>query len=357
MRSVGLFPILFVCLTVSACSEESSDRLASSPAQPDTLPIALPPVDLHASDSVFVSEPSALTVFRDHYLVADAGSSSILVFRRDGGLERRVGRRGKGPGEFIAPAAMIQADDSTLAVVDAALQRITLFGPDFSPRGTLPAPGPAMSVAAANDAFLLGAQEIVSRTSVARVRRADSTVERMGTLPRALVDHAQLAASYPFSMVTATPRGVVVGFMGSDWIHRLNASGAPVDSVRPTSRLRRGVPADLVQRLEKSTAPANEAASTSLLAALAPLSGGGVGMIHVDYVIDGPSVSGKAYFSSLTDDLKDDCRDIVIPLAKDTRPMFAFHGDTLFVVQNAILEAQRVETRVTGFRLDRCVKH
>jgi len=77
-------------------------------------------------------------------------------------------------------------------------------------------------------------------------------------------------------------------------------------------------------------------------------------MVHMDFVVHGPAVTGKAYFSALDADLRPLCRDVVVPLERDTRPMSAFRGDTLFVVQNRVTAASVVTTMVSSFGVAGC---
>lgn len=87
--------------------------------------------------------------------VADALSHDVRVFSPAGRLERTIGRRGRGPGEFENPVAMGFLGRE-LWVSDGALQRIVFFGPDGRPDSTANLtqppptgfyPGPASAVA------------------------------------------------------------------------------------------------------------------------------------------------------------------------------------------------------------------
>jgi hypothetical protein len=48
----------------------------------------------------------------------------------DGGLVENIGRRGEGPGEFMAATLLLPAGDSVL-VFDKQIQRMTVIGPDL----------------------------------------------------------------------------------------------------------------------------------------------------------------------------------------------------------------------------------
>lgn len=66
-------------------------------------------------------------------VVPSAGDHEIRVFDRSGTLVRRLGRQGRGPGEFerVGPA---WAHGDTIEVFDIALQRITRFPPNGEPQ-------------------------------------------------------------------------------------------------------------------------------------------------------------------------------------------------------------------------------
>lgn len=58
--------------------------------------------------------------------VAQSHEATVVVLESDGTLVRRIGRRGQGPGEFLAPAGLGWLGD-TLWVVDAASRRVSYF--------------------------------------------------------------------------------------------------------------------------------------------------------------------------------------------------------------------------------------
>lgn len=62
-----------------------------------------------------------------HILVADASEAHIKVFRPTGGLLQIIGRKGKGPGEFVEPRLLSLSRDGRLHVMDTGLSRITVF--------------------------------------------------------------------------------------------------------------------------------------------------------------------------------------------------------------------------------------
>ncbi|HSG09951.1 MAG TPA: hypothetical protein VLA36_16445 [Longimicrobiales bacterium] len=64
--------------------------------------------------------------------VLNAGTAEVRIFSADGRHRATLGRRGGGPGEFMAPGGLHPWSGDSLAVWDARGRRITVFGPDGS---------------------------------------------------------------------------------------------------------------------------------------------------------------------------------------------------------------------------------
>jgi len=315
------------------------------------------PIRLESRDSAFVAEPSALAISATAIYVADAGSNSVFEYDRTGAMIRRIGRKGKGPGEFVSTSSMALVGDTMLAVNDPALTRVSLYAigrHEFT--RTLSLPGLSLGIAASGDTLLVGLQDVSKRTSLARFVLRDSSMQQLGPIPASILDNPQIAASFPFGVTAAANVGYRVGFLGSNVIYHVNENGALIDSVVPTIRHRRGVPDNLAERLAKAGgSPELEAGSTSSLVTLARLPDGRTALVHMDFTIERTSVTGKAYLSTISADGKSSCIDYLIPLADDTRPMFAIHLDTLFVVQNNVQQkSSAVETTVAAVKIPVC---
>lgn len=77
-----------------------------------------------------ISRPTAIEVLPNAKIAAlDVKLNKVLLFNPDGSLDHTFGRRGKGPGEFVAPRAL-QVRGSTINVIDVALQRVNQFNLD-----------------------------------------------------------------------------------------------------------------------------------------------------------------------------------------------------------------------------------
>lgn len=63
-------------------------------------------------------------------LVADASDASIRVFLKNGSFQKKIGRRGRGPGEFHEVTSINRGPDKTIIVSDRIQERISLFSLD-----------------------------------------------------------------------------------------------------------------------------------------------------------------------------------------------------------------------------------
>jgi hypothetical protein len=66
------------------------------------------------------------------YWIVD-GQELPTVFDQFGEFAGTVGRRGRGPGEFLSAAAVLQAGTDSVLVLDLSTQRATVIGPDLMP--------------------------------------------------------------------------------------------------------------------------------------------------------------------------------------------------------------------------------
>ncbi len=110
-----------------------------SPPGPSGLPTELPVLQLSSkptqqigmmegdSDYVFVDIVSSAHARSGDLFVSDAGISEILQYAPDGTFVRRIGRRGRGPGEFGSLSrAYVGPSDSILAL-DGFNERVSVF--------------------------------------------------------------------------------------------------------------------------------------------------------------------------------------------------------------------------------------
>ncbi|MEP6833122.1 MAG: 6-bladed beta-propeller [Gemmatimonas sp.] len=348
---------LLVVAGISACSNSRSDAPVR-PAPTDTIKVATAPLTLESTDSAFISEPAALAVSRTAIYVADVGSNHVFEFDRSGKLVRRIGQKGRGPGEFVSTSSLAMVGDTMLAINDPALKRVSLYEIHRHEFGRIiPLPGLSLGIAATGDTLLFGVQDLTHKTSLARVVLRDGSMKQLGPIPASISNNPGVAASFPFGVAAAATSGYRVGFLGSNVIYHVDENGALIDSVVPAIRHRRGVPTDLAERLAMKGASAEvEAASTSSLITMARLPDGRTAVVHMDFTVERTSVTGKAYLSTISANGKSACIDLLIPTTEETRPMFAIHLDTLFAVQNIVQQkSSAVSTTVAAFKIPNCL--
>jgi hypothetical protein len=77
----------------------------------------------------YLYNPSDIEVDQNRSLiyVADSGNDRVLAFDFDGKLQKIIGRKGQGPGEFSNPTGLDILDDGGLAVADTNNNRIQIF--------------------------------------------------------------------------------------------------------------------------------------------------------------------------------------------------------------------------------------
>lgn len=77
----------------------------------------------------FFHQPSDIEVSPKQSLIyiADSGNHRIVVFDYEGNFIRIIGKKGKGPGEFVKPTGLYVSDDSSVAVADINNNRIQIF--------------------------------------------------------------------------------------------------------------------------------------------------------------------------------------------------------------------------------------
>ena len=133
--------IIIICL-ISCDSTQSADRIDESRAT--TIKIATnngtPDLDsivrnhkftrLETSEECLVGEVYKLSCRNKKYYILDRHlQKALFVFDEEGKFRNRIGRRGRGPGEFIEPTDFI-VSDSTVTVFDMFGHKLLYYNPD-----------------------------------------------------------------------------------------------------------------------------------------------------------------------------------------------------------------------------------
>ncbi|MBL0173230.1 MAG: hypothetical protein IPP90_21610 [Gemmatimonadaceae bacterium] len=333
------------------CTKGTGDTVAA-----DTLGSAHPAVELQRDGLNYLTDPAAVVVSPTAVFVADVGSGTVLEFARDGQFRRTIGTRGNGMGQFIGPTALALVGDSLLLIADAALNRMSVYSTTrHAHLGAYRLPAQAFSLATQGDTVLFGMQDLLHTTSIALLTPGDSAVRQLGPIPPVLLAHPRIAESFPTSLATFGPRGYRVGFTGANVVYHLDTAGVVLDSATPLSRFRRGVPPDLDTRLDSTRVATREAAPASLLVLLGALSGNRTALLHLDFIMEKGSMEVRAYLSTIAPDGRSSCIDHLVPVATDTRPVFALTNDTLYVAQNRLgARSGAMALTLIAFRVPQC---
>lgn len=133
--------IIIICL-ISCDSTQSADRIDESRAT--TIKIATnngtPDLDsivrnhkftlLETSEECLVGEVYKLSCRNKKYYILDRHlQKALFVFDEEGKFRNRIGRRGRGPGEFIEPTDFI-VSDSSVTVFDMFGHKLLYYNPD-----------------------------------------------------------------------------------------------------------------------------------------------------------------------------------------------------------------------------------
>lgn len=120
--------LILLLITATDCSSDnqsqSQDLSQISPVKIDSLTLFLDPLDHD------ISSPFSMDILSDGRLaLLDPDQKEVFVYETDGMLDRKFGREGKGPGEFVQPRGLY-INGSTINVVDPGLQRVCQFDID-----------------------------------------------------------------------------------------------------------------------------------------------------------------------------------------------------------------------------------
>lgn len=127
----GVVPALGLLIVVgglASCGRDGNVRASSSASQ--TWEISSPPLvsigQASGDPDYLFSHVAAVRLLpAGQVLVADNSTASLKVFGRSGRLERQMGDRGEGPGEFREFGAVSFVAPDTIVVFDPGLVRIT----------------------------------------------------------------------------------------------------------------------------------------------------------------------------------------------------------------------------------------
>ena len=352
------FALFAGMILILGCSPAPGERVTTDAAGPALIPI----------DSILLLEPDTLYIGNPYtpvidpldgsFHIPDIFSGRVLRFGRDGRLMLAYGRPGEGPGEFRGGLGVpILLDDSTVAVQTTMSRRVNIFDRDTGEtRRVVPFP----ALAGITPAVVIGGDvwmtdfELRRRTSLTRWRSATDEFESFGTLPAEYLASAEsdnwtYAATLHLSSLAHSQGRFVQGWSGMDEMFVLNMRGDVVDTADVPVVRRQGVPADLRERIDIERIGFRAILeNSSRLRQLAARPGGGFLFTHHDQralkMEPMPVLTARVWVGILSPDLDRACVDAPVPRDFEIRPMEAFRGDTLFVLDRRINDGERLQT-------------
>lgn len=123
---VFLLLTLLICLSTTNCT---SDVKSPSQDLSEVERISIDSLELIVSPTTNqeISSPEFMDILPDGRLaVVDPDQFQVLIINSDGNIENSFGRRGKGPGEFVAPR-VLAVRDTVINAIDMDMQRVIQF--------------------------------------------------------------------------------------------------------------------------------------------------------------------------------------------------------------------------------------
>ena len=150
-------------------------------------------------------------------------------------------------------------------------------------------------------------------------------------------------------MVAPLDSGAAALFSSFDGVIFFDRHGLVVRSVQLPVVRRRGSPTDAEARARASRSPEDLYSILSTAAHLQRLADGSFAAMHFDFTLVGQRLTAEGFVTVLKADLSAACVDGVIPFSSDAQPAVDFRGDTLFVLDQFVTEADGVLSVVRGW--------
>lgn len=327
---------------------------------------------LQETTHVFVGQPVTMFLGDDgSFFVIDGFSNSVLRFSSSGHHVRTYGRRGGGPGEFayIGEGGFASG---VLGVADGhpPRQEIEFFDLQSGEHlGTVETSSFVSAMTVHGRSLWAGGidmenwQALATKPlralpggrSWARTRRASIVLDRV-QVPRPYVVNEMIRGMSGSVSLHVEDDDVLVGFMASPFLLHTTRDGEVLDTIPLLARERRGVPDEdeLIEMMRPGQQSYEELFRIGSALVDLSRSNGYILTVHQDSELHGQQVSGWLYASSLREDGTEQCPDTPVPASDVGRPVTAFQGASLFVLDQRIHDdsPQRLRTVVRRFTVD-----
>ena len=356
-------------LLCAGCTADPGRRPNTGEGGPSVVPVDS--VLLEETGRFYIGNPFSLVpdTTDGSFLISDFFENRILRFDRDGRLQQTYGRPGEGPGEFLDIGPAFILNDSIIVGADHGRKIFQLFS--ASGGEYLRAYDYLGRLGVSTYTVLVGAvvypsRELVSRTSVAIWRYPSEEIDYVVPLPDEYMRSAnhpsgyvgRFAAFFSMGSAVAWPDTIMSAMGGLNEIFVSTWDGQVVDTLGPPAILRRGVPADIQERLDDLAGfRGSPFAVSSIQSGLYRLSDGATVVFHHDATLEGEmplgNITADVYVTVISPDRKSACVDALVPHFKAMRPIHTVVRDTLFFLDRRLNEAEEgLETWVRMYRID-----
>jgi|GEM_PF-5216786 len=321
--------VLLFAVAASACRDGAAETAEGAGIEQTKA------VTLRESDTAYIARIGGFAVGAGGAVfVSDVLNANVLQFDAAGVLTRRIGRRGRGPGEFIRPGA-IGVSDSLVYVVNGGfeLNAFRLPAADFEWKRLLPT-RPVFNIRPSPQGLIINVSDSARHAVIGLVSGQNDSARYVRLYPSPLGRSRAVDAWYSYPVFsTWSDDSVVVAIEASDHLFWGALGHQTFDSIAIPRRRRRGSRPDLYRKVTPDPTTMRPLLyRTSHPWAIKRLSSGLVAYVVTDQEYARNRFSGDMFVSLVDRERRTVCADVPIRVPKDPQPWVTFVGDTLAVL-------------------------
>lgn len=320
---------------------------------PELLPVGQ--TILEESDTLYIGGLGKFAVAEDGRIaVIDRFPRHVVVYTPEGRPTQVIGRLGRGPGEFVAPAAVEWVGDSLLAVGEFSMKRLLLFQADSGEfLWDLPLGGYVNALQYAGKKLWLANYSLDRFTGASVVDLQTASIRHLLEIPYRR--GSQMSVQESSLMLLHRGTGLLAAFSGRPRLLLTDLEGRVMDSVLVPVRHRRGMPSDYEAIVEEGDQVRSISAASFLMRG-SVMENGSVLLVHYDQDWVEKAFRAKIYASILNPGLDSACVDAEIPASGEVRAEVYARGDTLLVLDQQSGDGPRLTTTISKYlvRTDNC---
>ncbi len=318
-------------------------------------------VSLEENDTLYLGSPgTSFAVAEDGMIyVPDMSRDEVVRYSPDGGIDGIVGRKGSGPGELRGVGVAIDVKDSILLVRGYQNYRISTFRAKTGEYiGGVRYEGYLSSLSVDGTVawyatMTPGSGKVFGSFDAVSPEEAADRPVLSGRLLDIPIEYRDLPGLDIMNNGHLVVRGdtMIAGFGALDYLVIATPSGTAIDTLVLPARQRRGAPSAVLAKVyrPRSGPPSVTFSAVSNFAGIWALRDGRILVYHRDLEVSGPErsapVTGKAYISILSPDLRMACLDGELPYPEAAYPRIDVQNDTIYALDQMVQPAPATGTR------------